>query len=288
MDRSIRLLLGEIILLLAVFWTGGWLRIVLFVVAVIVLFTAISGFCGLYQLLGINTVGKRASNIFLGIVVVLFLAIAVLGSYYSIFFTKKFFLEDYNRMNNFYKQTLFYTGQDKRAEAVDNYANFIREYAVFVSKYEKYHPYVLWGDKKFNEDVKNTQTFVLSLKDKVNSGDLKAAHTDFETVRPVFQDILKRNNFSMLAVVLVDFHDAMETIIAKADAKDSAGLVAIYPGVDVKLKDVELVANDAEIQAIRANLDAVYNLAKEGKNNELSAKAGELKSSFVKVYLKRG
>jgi hypothetical protein len=92
----------------------------------------------------------------------------------------------------------------------------------------------------------------------------------------------------MLAVYLVDFHDAMEKIIDRADAKDASGLVAVYAEVDIKLKEVEAVANDEEIQLIRRNLDEIYVMAQQNKSGDLSAKAAELKSSFVKVYLQRG
>ena len=51
---------------------------------------------------------------------------------------------------------------------------------------------------------------------------------------------------------------------------------------------IEKEANDAEIQAIRINLEAILKLAKDGKLDALPVKATELKSSFVKVYLKRG
>ena len=92
----------------------------------------------------------------------------------------------------------------------------------------------------------------------------------------------------MLAVTLVDFHDAMEKIIAAADAKDPATLISAYPEVDGKLKAVEAIANDSEIQNIRAKLEETKTLAEEGRIDLLSDKAAELKSAFVKVYLKRG
>jgi hypothetical protein len=47
-------------------------------------------------------------------------------------------------------------------------------------------------------------------KDAVYTGNLPESHLAFEKIRPIFQDILKRNNFSLLAVSLVDFHDVME------------------------------------------------------------------------------
>jgi len=219
---------------------------------------------------------------------VLFLIIAIAGTYSSDFFTKKFFLDDYNRMNNFYKQTLFNTGQGKRAESIDNYDKLVSEFTVFSSKYSSYHPYVIMNDEQFNGDLINISNIISGLKEKVYTGDLELVHLDFEVIRPIFQEILKRNGFSMLQVYLVDFHDAMEKIIEVADAKDSKGVIAVYPEVSDKLKAVEDIANDDEIKAIRENLDEVLRLATDGKVNELSAKAAQLKSSFVKVYLVRG
>jgi hypothetical protein len=214
LDRLIRVMLFEVFFLLAFFWFAGILSLISYIFAFAMLATAIAGFCGLYKIFGINTnknTNKPSSKIVLGIFSVLFILIATIGSYYSNFFTKKFFLEDYNRMNNYYKQTLFYTGQDKRDLALDNYNKLVAGYAIFDAKYQKYHPYVISGDEAFNTDLTKVSTIIASLKDKVNVGDLKSAHTDFEQIRPIFQDILKRNGFSMLAVYLVDFHDDLKS-----------------------------------------------------------------------------
>lgn len=290
-DRFVRLLIAEIFILGSYFWLGGIWQIVIYVLGVISLVTSITGFCALYKVLGIKILRATPKPTFVyikAIFVALFIIIAVASSYYSAFFTKKFFLDDYSRMNNYYKQTLFYTGQDKRPEAVTNYDKLVSEYEIFLSKYTTYHPYVIKSDKQFNADIEKVSGIINSLKENVYTGDLKKSHTSFEAVRPIFQDILKRNNFSMLAITLVDFHDAMEKIITAADAKDATQLVNVYPEVDGKLKAVEEIVNDLEIQSIRNKLEETVTLAKEGKTDLLSAKAAELKSAFVKVYLKRG
>jgi hypothetical protein len=143
-------------------------------------------------------------------------------------------------------------------------------------------------DKNFNNDIGKVRLTILALKDSVLSGNLPSVHQDFETIRPIFQDILKRNNFSLLAISLVDFHDAMEKIITAADEKDANTLISVYPEVDLKLREVESIVNDTEIQNIRSKLNEVFSLAQSGKVDLLSDKAAELKSAFVKVYLKRG
>jgi hypothetical protein len=290
-DRGIRLISAEIFFLLGFFWFGGMAQIALYILAIVLFGTTILGFCGLYKVLGINTCAsleKELSKTMLSAFIVVIVGIAIGGSYASDFFSKKFFLEDYNAMNQYYKQALFFTGQDKRDEAIVNYTTLVTNYDVFQTKYTNYHPYVVSNDKQFNADIQKIATMIAFPKEKIMTGDLKSAHLDLEQVRPVFQDILKRNGFSMLAVYLVDFHDAMEKIIAASDAKDSNLVLSLYPEVNEKLNVVEEVANDPEIEAIRQNLEQLITLAKSNQPDALPAKAGELKSSFVKVYLKRG
>jgi len=58
-DRTIRIVLGIILLGLAFFSLSGTAQIVAEVVGAIALITGMLGFCGLYKILGISTVGKK-------------------------------------------------------------------------------------------------------------------------------------------------------------------------------------------------------------------------------------
>jgi len=77
-------------------------------------------------------------------------------------------------------------------------------------------------------------------------------------------------------------------ILDAANAKDASKTVGLYYPISAKLQTIEAESNDLEIQSIRLQLDALNTLAKEGKLNALPAQAERLKTSFVKVYLKRG
>jgi hypothetical protein len=55
MDRLIRVLIAIALALFAYFWLGGIWQIVFYIISGISLFTAITGFCTLYKILGINT-----------------------------------------------------------------------------------------------------------------------------------------------------------------------------------------------------------------------------------------
>ncbi|OIO30370.1 hypothetical protein AUJ77_03260 [Candidatus Nomurabacteria bacterium CG1_02_43_90] len=293
LDRMSRVILAELFFLGGFFWVGGVFHFVLYFLAFVMLGTAITGFCGLYKVLGFSTkelVRKdlEKSKILLGIFIFILSFIALVGSYTSNFFTKKFFLEDYATVNQFYKQALYATGQNDIAGVDKNYPALVSSYKVFLSKYKNYRPYVVSQDTQFEGDLVAISSIITNTKERITAGDLTEAHLELEKVRPLFQGILKRNGFSMLAISLVDFHDSMEKIILAADEKNSALVLDVYTEVSVKLAVVEGEVNDNEIQSIRQKLEELVTLAHENKKDALSGKAAELKSSFVKVYLKRG
>jgi hypothetical protein len=215
-------------------------------------------------------------------------AVLVGGSYGSHFMTRKLFLEDFNAMNDHYKQTLFLTGKNERAKATEKYDLLLPAFARFQAKYSAYRPYALKNDTQLSSDLVAVQGMLQGVNEQVRTGDLQQAHLALEKVRPVFQQVFKRNGFSMLAVALVDFHDDMELMLEAATSKNADKLVALYPQVSDKLKAIEAEANDAEIQTIRQNLDALRALAEAKTLGALPPAGDALKTSFVKVYLKRG
>ncbi|MBX8638837.1 MAG: DUF2892 domain-containing protein [Candidatus Thermoplasmatota archaeon] len=57
-DRGVRIVAG-LLLLAAIFYTGGLLQILVAVIGLIALVTGLSGYCVLYSIAGINRVGKN-------------------------------------------------------------------------------------------------------------------------------------------------------------------------------------------------------------------------------------
>ncbi|MFA6301397.1 MAG: DUF2892 domain-containing protein [Candidatus Paceibacterota bacterium] len=55
LDRIIRIVLAVIFFAIGLWWLDGVWQTVFYVVALILLFTGVSGFCGLYKLFGIST-----------------------------------------------------------------------------------------------------------------------------------------------------------------------------------------------------------------------------------------
>ncbi len=291
-DRFLRLFLAIVLFEAAYFWFSGTPQILAYGVGAVLLVTGASSICPAYKILGVGASDATCSlqpAMWIRVVAVLALLGAIVGgSYASELFSRKFFLEDFNAMNHYYKQTLFLTGKADREKANANYDLWVPAFDKFQNKYRVYRPYALRSDSQLTADLEKVKGMMLAVKDGVKTGDLQQAHLDLEKVRPVFQEIFKRNGFSMLSVALVDFHDAMELILDAANDKDASKTVGLYDPVSSKLQTIEAEANDLEIQAIRLHLDALNTFAKEGKLNALPAQAERLKTSFVKVYLKRG
>ena len=291
-DRFLRLLLSVVLLEAGFFWLSGVPQLLAYLAGAVMLVTGASSFCPIYKVIGIGPSAASCSRmpaLWVRVVAVLVLLGAVVaGSYASAVFSRKFFLEDFNAMNHHYKQTLFFTGKADREKAVSNYDLWVPAFEKFENKYSVYRPFVIRSDAQFSNDLGQVKAMMLAVKDAVKTGDLHQAHLDLEKVRPVFQEQFKRNGFSMLSIALVDFHDAMELMLDTANGKDAAKTAGLYGPVNAKLQAIEAEANDPEIQSIRAELDVLNALAKEGKLDAMPAQADKLKTSFVKVYLKRG
>ncbi len=195
------------------------------------------------------------------------------------------FLDDFNRVNNPYKETLFATGQGQRNESINYYANLTVALTTFQEKYKDYRPLEIESDKQFSGDMLNVSSIISDVKDDVYTGNLTQAHKMLEEVRPIFQKILNRNGLLPLSVALVDFHDVMEQVLDAANNKNASMVLVVYPKADEKLRGVEAISSEPGIKSIRSNLDEVMSLAKENNSADLPAKASDLKASYVKVYL---
>jgi hypothetical protein len=289
-DRFLRLMLGVVFSLLGYFWLANpwnWLG---YLVAIVMFGTAVFRFCPIYNLFGMKpaAITKPVGPVGLLLTLMTLVTLVAGGSYGSAFFTRKFFLEDFNAMNHFYKQTLFLTGKEQRADAIANLNQLKPAFAAFTAKYNAYRPYAIKGDAKLTGDFTSVGKILSDVEPLIRSGDLHQAHLDLEKVRPIFQDVFKRNGFSMMSVALVDFHDAMELILTAATSKDAPKITSLYPEVSEKLKVIEADANDDEIKAIRSALEDVFATAQSPQLHSLPQKGDLLKSNFVKVYLKRG
>lgn len=291
-DRFIRIIVGTTALAAGYFWLSGVGQIISYIIGFAALITGLIAYCGLYSLCKKSTCqvspAKKVSPKITSLLVLLFIVLFAAESYGSMIITRKKFLEAFNHMNGFYKQTLFLTGQSKRNEAIVQYDLFVAAYSDFSNSYAIYRPYVLRKDMKFSQDIQSVQEIIRSVKDGVYSGDLAQTHKKLEEVRPIFQELFKRNGFSMESMALVDFHDLMEKLIASADAKDSAGVLSAYTSASESLQIVEKEDTSEEIGKIRAALEILKKHAEQNMVDVLLKDAAELKKQFIVVYLVKG
>lgn len=59
LDRFLRLSLGLALLLGGYLWLTGTMQVIAYIVASISIFTGVTGFCGLYKVLGITTCPRK-------------------------------------------------------------------------------------------------------------------------------------------------------------------------------------------------------------------------------------
>jgi hypothetical protein len=70
-------------------------------------------------------------------------------------------------MNDSYKQLLFNSGKEKRAESISYYEKLIPAYAQFQKKYTSYQPYVLKNDTQLIPDLVTIANLFTDIKDAV-------------------------------------------------------------------------------------------------------------------------
>jgi phosphoserine phosphatase len=290
LDRFARAAIGLGLILLGIFGGLGWWRVALLAFGGIALFTAVSGFCGAYVLFGIDT--RKASpkplkplvrKMWITALILFFIG----GSVGGYLLNQKSFREDLASLNGAYKQVLYLSGQDS-PQTVKYDMEFRLRLGDFQSRQLEYRPWIVRDNARLRTLFAELAATAQAAGDKVVLGQNQEAHLEFEKIRPLLQEIMRSAGISELAVALISFHDVMEQVVVAADQKDLAGVVAAYVLADGKLQEVEALAQDEEIQAIRQALDRVLEIAAKPEPDALPEAAAKLKSAFVKVYLSRG
>ena len=100
----------------------------------------------------------------------------------------------------------------------------------FQEKYSSYQPYALRNDRQLTPDLVRVSGIIAGLSELVRTGDLHEAHLGSgNSLSGISRDV-QAQRIPELSVALVDFHDAMETMLDAANAKEPpAKVVALYP-----------------------------------------------------------
>jgi hypothetical protein len=291
-DRFIRANIAILFIGFAYFWIGSVYSILGYVIGFYFALTALIGFCPTYHFLGHTSwIGpieesRKKDNYKWALWTIAWLIIVLV---LSPMITKAILVSETQEINNNYKRLMFSASQDKRDESIRNYNVLTTKLDDFTYKYEKYRPYALKGYKEFWPTITSIKATVLSVDQKIQYGNLSSAYVDLEKVRPMFNIMLRNAGLSKEKLILADFQDAMDLLIASSEAKDIEGIREYYHIANVKLKDIEeIYSNDADVLLMRQQLESLYSLAGKGDIDKLPTKAQELKSSYTRIYLRYG
>jgi hypothetical protein len=291
MERFYRSILGIILLISAFFWLSGLAEILAYIFGIYLTATAASGFCPIYLFLAHSSFNRSYDEAnkpkVKGLLITLAI-ILILGSLISHFWTKSLFTADFNDLNNNYKQVLFGAAQENRETSIKNYGLFLTNLNVFYEKYSSYKPFVIKRDSQFDSSLIEAQKIAKNSKDKINYGNLTSAYFELDSIRPVFNDILRRNKLSSVKVLIIDFNEVLGPIADAAENKKVQEVIRMYYLANERLKDIESDLNNTEVKMLRVNLDSLKDLAERDEINKLPPKARELKSSYLRAYMKYG
>lgn len=189
MDRLLRVILAEICILIAFFWVAIDWQIPLYLIALVMLFQAATGTCGLYNMLGWNsceTIKRKDKNLKAAFIVAA-LVLAVAGSYASIVLTKNIFMDDLGNVNEPYLLALQHSGQGELNATSEQQARLENAFGSFQTKYSQYQPFVTKSNGNFTPEMKNVSSAISSSRECLNRSDLACAHQELEKAKPIPQ-----------------------------------------------------------------------------------------------------
>jgi hypothetical protein len=198
LHRLARVFLAEVLIIAGFFWVGMEWQIILFLFAVVLLFQAATGVCGLYSMLRLNTCEKirRDNKRLIRASLAMVLIVAVAGSYASAVMTRDAFTNDMKGVEEPYNLTIGYFGKDMREESIESYERLKTANAAFQSKYATYRPFAVMFDGCLSGDMRNISLIVNSSGEDIHTGSLARARANLEKAGPIFRSIRKRNGFA--------------------------------------------------------------------------------------------
>ena len=169
---------------------------VLYLLAVVMVFQAATGVCGFYNLIGRNTCDriKRKDKNLLFLTTALMLLVAVAGSYASITVTRNILKEDLASIEEPYSYILLSTEQGLRNESISQYEMLNASLEAFNKKYSDYTPFAVELDEKFQGDMANVSMIVKASRQDIFTGLLSDAHSRLASGKALLQNINKRDS----------------------------------------------------------------------------------------------
>jgi DNA-binding transcriptional regulator GbsR (MarR family) len=290
-DRFFRFLFGIAFLLVAFFWFGGVIMISGYIVGAILIFSAATGFCFFYYLIGYSSYKKAYEEYFepnIKFMLAIILVFLIVGVFASYFITKKIFLKDLEDLNTDYKKLWIDTRDGTREGSLADYVVLFNRFDDFYYKYHNYRPFIIKKSKEFGSSLDEIMALIQNAHDKIRYGNMSAAHSDMNKINLVFVKILKTNNIFTMKVYLADFYESFILFIEAAKNKDIDGVLKSYAPANEKLKLIEKKSKNVEVKNLRINLDSIESYAKKAEIQIMPSKAEELQGIYAKAFVAIG
>lgn len=203
----------------------------------------------------------------------------------------KNFNKAYNDLNDKYKQALFQTGQNN-SESLSFYQEYESGFTLFKDKYTTSPVTPFDKDNLFNTDLNEISTWNQKALYQINNKEFKEAHLTLEKIRPIWQEIFKRNNFNLFGLYMIDFHDSMEVSTEAETTQEildnCADLNEKWNQVNANLPEVQTDEFKTLLKIEDTNVKEICSITKITELEQIKKLQGDIKSDFVKLYLKYG
>lgn len=191
-------------------------------------------------------------------------------------------LEEFNAI---YKNALFDTGKNKDT-ALSNTEDTLASWEGIESLYLKSQPGEYLNTENWEEKMTGIGDYVRNAQKLSSEGDNTAAHEELEHVRKELKLIRGENGIANISDDMLELHDSMEVLVEEEtynqdlidETRDYAVVLEKYIEENGEYKDM-LSDFNKKLDTLEENSDD------EDKYKE---NLGEVKSSFIEMYLKFG
>ena len=282
LDRLLRVLVAEILIILAYFWLGIVGLILAWIGVALLIFTAIIGYCCIYRLLGLKIYDKKKKPKLWQIVPLLLIIafLPTIAGYCSVKHTSDRFMRDFDAMDIFMKQSVYDSHIVNRNLLVDDYVQWQKHFERFNDKYSHYRPFIVKYDSRFCDDLRETEAISSELNYLVRRGNLGQANLELKKIDDMWTEMKKRNRISVFDLAVVGFERVAKELVTASSKMDAPTILWLYPRADLKLREIEANSDTPETRALRQALENLLSGAREGRAQDIPGLGADLEDAF--------
>ena len=282
LDRLLRVLGGEILVILAYFWLSLTWSILAWMLAALMFFTASIGYCHFYQVIGVKTHGhgKKPKLWQLIPLLVVIAFTPTIAGYCSVKHTSENFMRNFDAMDIFIQQSLRDTTVGNRGLLVVDYAQWQKHFERFYEKYRYYRPFIIKYDSQFCVDLKETAVLSSGLDYLARQGNLGRAGLELQKIDEIWTEMKQRNRIPIYDLAVIGFERVARELVAAASRMDAPMILVFYPRSDLKLREMEANFDSPEIKMLRQALENLLIGAQEGRAQALPRLGVDLEIAF--------